>query len=119
MGGEFEGSGFENTSPKLFENCLEKHTKNLSKITLKTSQKSEGKGKARQGLEKARKGLERQGQARPRRGRKRPRQGQKGKAKKGLGKAKRVRPQPSPEKARGGWPDNKGETSPWTLDGSP
>ena len=68
MGGEFEGSGFENTSPKLFENCLEKHTKNLSKITLKTSQKSEGKGKARQGLEKARKGLGRQGQARPRQG---------------------------------------------------
>ena len=68
MGGEFEGSGFEKTSPKLFENCLEKHTKNLSKITLKTSQKSEGKGKARQGLEKARKGLGRQGQARPRQG---------------------------------------------------
>ena len=68
MGGEFEGSGSENTSPKLFENCLEKHTKNLSKITLKTSQKLEGKGKARQGLEKVRKGLGRQGQARPRQG---------------------------------------------------
>ena len=70
MGGEFEGSGFEDTSPKLFENCLKKHTKNLPKITLKTSQKLEGKGKARQGLEKARKGLERQGQGRPRRGQK-------------------------------------------------
>ena len=68
MGGEFEGSGFEDTSPKLFENCLKKHTKNLPKITLKTSQKLEGKGKARQGLEKARKGLGRQGQARPRQG---------------------------------------------------
>ena len=76
MGGEFEGSGFEDTSPKLFKNCLKKHTKNLPKITLKTSQKSEGKGKARQGLEKARKGLERQGQGRPRRGLERPRQGQ-------------------------------------------
>ena len=68
MGGEFEGSGFEDTSPKLFKNWLKKHTKNLPKITLKTSQKSEGKGKARQGLEKARKGLGRQGQARPRQG---------------------------------------------------
>ena len=116
MGGEFEGSGFENTSPKLFKNCLKKHTKNLPKITLKTSQKLEGKGKARQGLEKARKGLERQGQARPRRGRKRPRQGQKGKAKKGLGKARRGGPQGNADEARGGWPDNKGETSPWTQD---
>ena len=68
MGGEFEGSGFEDTSPKLFENCLEKHTKNLSKISLETPLKSQGKGKARQGLEKARKGLGRQGQARPRQG---------------------------------------------------
>ena len=111
MGGEFEGSGFEDTSPKLFKNWLEKHIKNLPKITLKTSQKSEGKGKARQGLEKARKGLERQGQARPRRGRKRPRQGQKGKAKKGLGKARRGTPLPEAAVARGGWPDKKGETS--------
>ena len=110
MGGEFEGSGFENTSPKLFENCLQKHTKNLPKITLKTSQKSEGKGKARQGLEKARKGLERQGQGRPRRGLLRPRQGQKGKAKKGLGKARREGPRAAADEARGGWPDNKGET---------
>ena len=92
------------------KHVLKTHTKNLSKITLKTSQKSQGKGRARQGLKKARKGLERQGQGRPRRGQKGPRQGQKGKAKKGLGKARRVRPQPSPEKARGGWPDNKGET---------
>ena len=88
MGGEFEGSGFEDTSPKLFKIYLKKHSKNLPKITLKTSQKSEGKGKARQGLEKARKGLGRQGQARPRQGlkeakampkrqgKKRPRKGQ-------------------------------------------
>ena len=110
MGGEFEGSDFENTSPKLFENCLKKHTKNLPKITLKTSQKSEGKGKARQGLEKARNGLERQGQARPRRGRKRPRQDPKGKAKKDLGKARCRGPQLATDLAMGGWPDNKGET---------
>ena len=115
MGGEFEGSGFEDTSPKLFKNWLKKHTKNLPKITLKTSQKSEGKGKARQGLEKARKGLERQGQARPRRGRKRPRRRQKGKAKKDLRKARCGGPRRATEEARGGWPDNEGETSPWTL----
>ena len=102
MGGEFEGSGFEDTSPKLFKICLKKHTKNLPKITLKTSQKLEGKGKARQGLEKARKGLERQGQARPRRGRKRPRQGQKGKAKKGLRKGQAHLDLATPRPGQGG-----------------
>ena len=52
-GGELEGSRFEDASPKLFKKRLKKHLKNLPKITLKTSLKSLGKGKARQGLEKA------------------------------------------------------------------
>ena len=41
----------------------------------------------------------------------RPRQGLKGKAKKGLGKARCTRPQGTADEARGGWPDNKGETA--------
>ena len=52
-GGELEGSRFEDASPKLFKTRLKKHLKNLPKITLKTSLKSLGKGKARQSLEKA------------------------------------------------------------------
>ena len=102
MGGEFEGSGFENTSPKLFENCLEKHVKNLSKISLKTCQKSEGKGKARQGLEKARKGLERQGQGRPRRGRKEAKARPKRQGKKRPQKGQARRTAPLQEHGQGG-----------------
>ena len=117
MGGEFEGSGFEDTSPKLFENCLEKHTKNLSKITLKTSQKSEGKGKARQGLEKARKGLERQGQGRPRRGRKEAKARPKRPGKKRPQKGQVQRTAAGGEHGQGGLARQLGEDSPWTLDG--
>ena len=112
MGGEFEGSGFEDTSPKLFENCLEKHTKNLSKITLKTSQKSEGKGKAREGLENARKGLGRQGQARPRQGLKEAKARPKRQGKKRPRKGQVWLTAPGDRRGQ-----NKGETSPWTLDG--